>query len=105
VVGQTVEVRNTVTGQKYEILYGADGRRVIMARDGKAGAQQGDLVAMSELGFTGQAAAYEIRGGKIVTLLGGGTPFEVAVYRVGDKYVAARSSEFGYANYEVIVLK
>jgi hypothetical protein len=40
-----------------------------------------------------------------VTLLGGGTPFEVAVYRVGDKYVAARSSEFGYANYEVIVLK
>jgi hypothetical protein len=105
VVGQTVEVRNTVTGQRYEIVYGADGSRVITARDGKAGAQQGDLVAMSELGFTGQAAAYEIRGGKIVTLLGGGTPFEVAVYRVGDKYVAARSSEFGYANYEVIVLK
>jgi hypothetical protein len=30
-----------------------------------------------------------------------GTPFEVAVYKVGDKYLAARSNEFGYANYEV----
>jgi hypothetical protein len=104
VVGQTVEVRNTVTGQKYEIVYGTDGRRVITARDGKAGAQQGDLLAMSELGLTGQAANYEIRGNRIVTVLGG-TPFEVAVYRVGDKYVAARTSEFGYANYEVSVLK
>jgi hypothetical protein len=30
-----------------------------------------------------------------------GTPFDVAVYKVGDKYVAARNSEFGYANYEI----
>ena len=30
-----------------------------------------------------------------------GTPFEVTVYRLGDKFVAARSNEFGYANYEV----
>ena len=30
-----------------------------------------------------------------------GTPFEVTVYRLGDKLVAARSNEFGYANYEV----
>ena len=36
----------------------------------------------------------------IVTTLGG-TPFDVTVYKVGDKYVAARSNEFGYANYEV----
>jgi len=30
-----------------------------------------------------------------------GTPFEVTVYKLGDKYVAARSDEFGHANYEV----
>ena len=29
------------------------------------------------------------------------TPFEITVYKVGDKYVAARSNEFGYANYQV----
>jgi hypothetical protein len=34
----------------------------------------------------------------------GGTPFEVALYKDGDKYVAARSNEFGYANYEVQVV-
>jgi len=28
-------------------------------------------------------------------------PFAVTVYKVGDKYIAARSNEFGYANYEV----
>ena len=31
-----------------------------------------------------------------------GTPIEISVYKVGDKYLAARSNEFGYANYEVI---
>jgi len=24
------------------------------------------------------------------------------VYKLGDKYVAARSNEFGYANYQII---
>jgi hypothetical protein len=31
-----------------------------------------------------------------------GTPLEVSVYKLGDKYFGARSSEFGYANYEII---
>jgi hypothetical protein len=100
VVGQTLEVRNTVTGQRYEILYGADGRRVITGRDGKPGSA-GDFLAVSELGLSApSAAAYEIRGGRIITMLGG-TPFDVAVYKSGDKYVAARSAEFGYANYAI----
>ena len=29
IVGKTVTVRNTVTGQQFEILYGSDGRRLI----------------------------------------------------------------------------
>jgi len=99
VVGQTLDVRNTVTGQRFEILYGDDGRRVITSRDGKPG-EVGDLLAVSELGLPAQSAAYEIKGGRVVTLIGG-TPFEVTVYKVGDKYVAARSNEFVYANYEV----
>jgi hypothetical protein len=39
-----------------------------------------------------------------VTTLGG-VPFVVAVYKNGNKYVAARNSEFGYANYEVEEIK
>ena len=37
---------------------------------------------------------------KIITTIGE-TPFAVTVYKLGDKYVAARSNEFGYANYEL----
>ena len=45
--------------------------------------------------------SYFIQNGKIVNALAG-TPIEITVYKVGDKYVAARSNEFGYANYEII---
>ena len=99
IVGKTFKVRNTVTGQRFEILYGPNGRRLILSVDGKQppAGEIGDVLHSGELG---SPAHYEIRGGKIVTTIGG-TPFEVTVYRVGDKYVAARSNEFGYANYEV----
>ena len=103
VVGQTLRVRNTVTGQQFDIAYGADGRRVITSRDGKEG-RVADLLGASELSLSAQSAAYEIRGGRLITTLGG-TPFDVTVYKVGDKYVAARSNEFAYANYEVESVK
>ena len=96
VVGKTLEVRNTVTGQRFEVLYGTDGRRMITSRDGKPGAA-GDLLALSELSAP---ALYEIREGRIITTLGT-TSLDVTVYKVGEKYVAARSNEFGYANYEL----
>jgi hypothetical protein len=32
----------------------------------------------------------------------GNTPFELAVYRLGDKYYGARSNDFTYANYELL---
>ena len=35
IVGKTFKVRNTVTGQRFEILYGPDGRRLILSVDGK----------------------------------------------------------------------
>ena len=55
----------------------------------------------AEASYAGQPRTYNIANGKIVTELVG-TPIEIAVYKVGDKYLAARSNEFGYANYEVI---
>jgi hypothetical protein len=32
-------------------------------------------------------------------------PFAVTVYKVDNKYIAARSNEFGYANYEIEEVK
>ena len=31
-----------------------------------------------------------------------GTPISITMYKLGDKYIGARSNEFGYANYEFI---
>jgi hypothetical protein len=95
VVGKTLSVRNTVTGQRFEVLYGTTGRRLVTAIDGKAL----DLTAAGEL-MHGAESQYEIRNGRLTTDVDG-TPFEVSVYKLGHEYIAARSNEFGYANYEV----
>jgi hypothetical protein len=58
----------------------------------------GDAV---EDGYLGASRTYTIAGGKILTDLVG-TPIETAVYKLGDSYVAARSNEFGYADYTIV---
>jgi len=58
----------------------------------------GDAV---EASYLGASRTYNINNGKIVTELVG-TPIEISVYKLGDKYLAARSNEFGYANYQII---
>lgn len=95
IVGKTLRIVNTVTGQRFEILYGSDGRRLVTAVDGKTP----DPEVMGELSH-GAQAEYEIRDGHLITEIAG-TPFEVSVYKLGDKYIASRSNEFGFANYEV----
>jgi hypothetical protein len=97
IVGKTILVRNTVAGRRFEILHGSDGRRLITAVDGNVP----ELDVMGELSH-GRQLQYEIRDGRYQVEVAG-TPFEVTVYKLGDKYVAARSNEFGYANYEVEV--
>ncbi len=99
VVGKTFRVRNRVTGDRFEILYGKDGRRLITSVNGKQPAA-GEVWDVEHGGELGSPAEYEISGGRIITTLEM-TPFDVTVYKLGNKYVAARSNEFGYANYEV----
>ena len=97
IVGKTFKVHNTVTDQRFEITYAA-----------VAGASSRASMASCPIRSrwatsctpTRRAQDYEIRDGRIVTTIEG-APFEVTVYRLGDKLVAARSNEFGYANYEV----
>ena len=98
-VGKTINVRNTVTGQQFDIFYGADGRRLILTADGKplAPTEVGDVLHSGELG---SPAEYVIKDGRVVTMLAG-SPFAATVYKTGDGYVAARNNEFGYANYEM----
>lgn len=95
IVGKTLAVTNTVTADRFEILYGTGGVRLISKVDGR----EGDLSQVGGI-LHGGDAQYEIRDGHLVTQLAG-TPFEVTVYKLGDRYLAARNNEFGYANYEV----
>ena len=57
--------------------------------------------AAMQSGYLGIPTAYEIKDGKIVTWFAN-APFEVAVFKLGDKHYGARSNEFGFANYEMI---
>jgi hypothetical protein len=94
IVGKTVHVRNSVTGQRFEVLFGNSGLRLVTAVDGKPV----DPSVAAEL-LHGDSR-YSIQNGQI-TMDMNGTPFDVAIYRLGGKYYAARSNEFGYANFEV----
>jgi len=122
---KSVWFENQVTGHKQMIVYGALGKGAdleLLTPD-QAGyvtqrfpANQGQF----QIRYVGRQAAlpsldahaaegaqlgasrtYNIANGKIVTDLVG-TPIEIAVYKLGDAYFAARSNEFGYANYAMI---
>jgi hypothetical protein len=95
IVGKTVRIRNTVTGHRFDILYGANGKRLVTAIDGKTPnpADTGDLVFDPE-------TEYKIQNGHVIAYVDG-TSFDAIVYKLGNKYIAARNDEYGYANYEV----
>jgi hypothetical protein len=124
VVEKSVWLQNTVTGDKYMVIYGSLGQganaKPLTPSDPGYITQQfpanqgqfqvryvGRKVALQSLtgeaveaSYLGTARTYNIARSRIVTDLAG-TPIEIAVYKVGDKYLAARSNEFGYANYEI----
>jgi hypothetical protein len=56
---------------------------------------------VADASYLANTSPYFINNGK-TRHRGRGTPIEIAVYKVGGKYLGARSNEFGYANYEII---
>ena len=100
IVGQSTWVRNNVTGGIYQIIWSTSGRRLITNADNKVPAP-GELGDVLHAGELGSPSAYAVQDGHILTTLGN-QPYSATVYKLGDKYYAARSSEFGYANYELV---
>jgi hypothetical protein len=122
---KSIWFQNNVTGEKTMIIYGALGKGAdakpltpsepgyvtqrFAANQGQAqiryaarnAARQSLVGNAAEASYLGESRTYNIAGGKIVTDFVG-TPLEVRVYKLGDKYLGARSNEFGYANYELI---
>jgi hypothetical protein len=100
IVGKATWIRNNVTGGIFRINWSPNGRRLITNVDGRV-PEPGEIGDVLHSGEMGSPSGYAIKGGQIVTTLGN-RAYEVTVYKAGDKYFAARSNEFGFANYEVV---
>ena len=100
VIGKSTWLQNDVTGGKFVAHWSQTGQRQISNVDGKVAqpSEVGDLLRGS---YEGEPSAYHIESGCIVTTFGN-APFTMTVYKLGDEYYAARSNEFGYANYRMI---
>jgi len=99
-VGKAFWVRNNVTGEQFSSYYTTDGDSIVW-HIGK-GATIPSYVGNPMLnGSQGNTTPYKIEGGKVVTKVAQ-DPYSVTIYKLGDTYYGARSSEFGYANYEMI---
>jgi Protein of unknown function (DUF3604) len=90
--GKSVWMRNTVTGGRYESVYEKNGH-LLIAHVGKTAIPETDADKLS--------ATYSIQNDKVVSTIGN-TPFDMTFYKIGETYYAARSSEFGYANYRIM---
>ena len=65
------------------------------------GAYQTGEVQARSCPVSGTTSGYRIEGGKLVIPVAQ-DPYSLTFYKVGDAYYAARSNEFGYANYEIV---
>jgi hypothetical protein len=99
-VGKSAWWRNTVTGEPFKVRYDSDGNAAVLhvGRNATLPSESGNLAKSS---YQTVPTPYSVQNGKLVTTLGD-TPFELAIYKLGDAYYGARSNEFGYANYELL---
>ena len=100
VVNKFVWVQNNVTGGRMKIIYNKEGQTLVI-NVGRNAVLPSEVGNVAQTAYSGMSSPYSIQNGKIITWLQQ-TPFEVTVYKLGDKYYGARSNEFGYANYEII---
>jgi hypothetical protein len=124
IVAKSTWLQNNLTGDKYQVVYGDSGAAAKAAKtpaepgfnEQRFAANQGQFwlrylgrnaTLPSAVGnpvqaaYLGTTTPYFINNGRIISPQSG-TPVEITVYKSGDKYIAARGNEFGYANYQII---
>ena len=99
-IGKAHWYRNNVTGELFKVSYRKEGQQTVyhVGRNIHQPSLVGDV---ARNGYEGMSAGYSIKDGKVVTLLQD-HPLEATFYKLGDMVYAARSNEFGYANYELL---
>ena len=99
-VGKAFWVRNNATGDTFSVSYTVDGDSNVW-HIGKYTTLPSYLGNPMLNGYQGATTPYKIEGGKLITKVSQDA-YSMAIYKLGDTYYGARSSEFGYANYEMI---
>jgi hypothetical protein len=100
IVGKAVWVQNNVTGEQYWQPFTAEGQTTVF-RVGTNAVVPSSVGNVERDGYQGTTGPYRIEGGKLVIPVSQ-HPYAVTLYKLGNTYYAARSNEFGYANYEII---
>ena len=100
IVGKALWVRNNVNGDQVNARFTAEGHSTIY-HVGKYQNVPSAFGFVGRDGYLGTTNPYKIEGGKLITFVSQ-EPYSYTLYKLGDTYYAARSNEFGYANYEVI---
>jgi hypothetical protein len=100
IVGKAHWLRNNVTGEQFWQSFTAEGHTTLFRIGTNASVPSG-YGNVERDGYQGTTSPYKIEGGKLVTFVSQ-DPYALTFYKLGDTYFAARSNEFGYANYEIV---
>jgi hypothetical protein len=104
IVGKAVAVRNTVTGEQFTLEYERNGQYLVQPATATKATQTSEFADLMSNAQHEPVLEYSIQNDKILTKVGD-MALHLAVYKEGGRYVAARDTEFGYANYEIIPAK
>ena len=100
IVGKAIWLRNNVTGEQFFQPFTAEGQTTVL-RVGSGAVFPSAFGNVERGGYEGTTSAYRIEGGRLVIPVSQ-DPYSFTFYKVGDTYYAARSNEFGHANYEIV---
>ena len=100
IVGKAFWLRNSVTGEQFSENFTEEGHMIVF-RVGKNADIPSGFGNVERDGYRGITSPYKIEGDKLITFVSQ-DPYAFTFYKLGTTYYAARSNEFGYANYEII---
>jgi len=99
IVGKAFWLRNNVTGEQFFNSFTEEGQTIVF-RVANTGMPSG-YGNVARDGYEGTTTAYRIEHGKLMIMVSQ-DPYAFTFYKHGATHYAARSNEFGYANYEII---
>jgi hypothetical protein len=100
IVGKAHWLRNNVTTEQFWQSFTAEGQTTLFRIGTNASVPSG-FGNVERDGYQGTTSPYKIEDGKLITFVSQ-DPYALTFYKLGDTTYAARSNEFGYANYEIV---